>query len=332
MMWSEDPARLALLELWAKGTLRRRVSQAEVWDHLAELSWTRRTGRSAELRLVEARREDVRGLLDRVWPDWVDMLDRLRAAGLSVDERGWAKLGDLKRAGRRPEALPTRLNQRTATAVVAPHSKAELTESRREVLGDVDLTRDGLVRLRPHAGMEVRRGAASLDVPAVERMLGELVMTERALRDGTELGGVRPEALLLVENVGAYLDLTPPPGWLVALVPGWDTATIRALLDQSLLDEVPVVHFGDLDPNGVRIMRHLRAMRPDLRWAVPDFWAEYVEIRALPRDWPEDLDVSKEPALIRLLCARGLWLEQEVIAVDPRLREALRACLGDATG
>lgn len=331
-MWSEDAARLALLELWAQGTLRRRASQAEVWDHLAVLPWTRRTGRRDELQIVEARCEEVRSLLDRVWPGWEEVLERLRAAELPVDERGWNKLEDLERAARRPEALPARLNQRTATAVVAPHSKAELTESRREVLGELDVTRDGLVRLRPHADLEVRRGEARLDVEAVVRLLGELVVTERALRDGTELGGARPAALLLVENLGAYLDLGPPPGWLVALVPGWDTATVRALLGQRLLEGVPVVHFGDLDPNGVRIVRHLRAVRPDLRWAVPGFWAEYVEARALRREWPEDLDVGEEPALVRLLCARGLWLEQEVIALDPRLTEALRGSLEDAAG
>lgn len=326
-MWSEYPARLALLEFWAQGTLRRRISQAQAWEHLAELPWTRRTGRRDELQIVEARREEIRSLLDRVWPGWAEALDRLRAAGLSVDERGWQKLADQERADRRPEELPARLNQRTATAVVAPHSKAELTESRREVLGEIDVTRDGLVRLRPHVGLAVRRSEATLDVEAVVRLLGELVITERALRDGTELGGERPAALLLVENLGAYLDLIPPPGWMVALVPGWDTATVRALLGK--LGEVPVVHFGDLDPNGVRIVRHLLAVRPDLRWAVPGFWSEHVEARALRRTWPEDLDLTDAPALVRDLAARGLWLEQEIIALDPRLTGALARVLED---
>ncbi|AGP36472.1 Wadjet anti-phage system protein JetD domain-containing protein [Sorangium cellulosum] len=329
-MWGEEQARLALLELWATGKLRRRSSQGAVWSHLAGLPWTRRTGRRDEVELVETQREEVRALLDRVWPGWAEALEALRAAGLPVDERGWHRLKDRERAERLPRALPPRLNQRTATAAVAARSKAGLTEARREALGGVEVTRDGLVRLRPHAGLAVRRGdgEAELDVEVVVRLLGELVVTERALRDGTRLHGERPAAILLVENVGAYLDLTPPQGWLVALVPGWDTATVRVFLDE--LDprrEVPVVHFGDLDPNGVRIARHLRALRPDLRWAIPELWAEYLEERALRGEWPEDLDVAGEPALVRELYARGLWLEQEVIVLDPRLAEALEGYL-----
>jgi hypothetical protein len=59
--------------------------------------------------------------------------------------------------------------------------------------------------------------------------------------------------------------------------------------------------------------------------AHPDFWDEYIEKRALSGEWPEDLDLDGVPALIRDLAHRGLWLEQELIAVDPRLRAALEA-------
>ena len=41
--------------------------------------------------------------------------------------------------------------------------------------------------------------------------------------------------------------------------------------------------------------------------------------------WPDDLDLDAAPTLIRELASRGLWLEQELIAVDPRLRAALEA-------
>jgi len=70
-----------------------------------------------------------------------------------------------------------------------------------------------------------------------------------------------------VENLGAFCDLPAVDGWLVAHVAGWDTATVQRLLPS--LERVPVVHFGDLDPNGIRIYKHLRTMRPDLRWSCP---------------------------------------------------------------
>jgi len=151
-----------------------------------------------------------------------------------------------------------------------------------------------------------------------------VAITERALLDGAVLVGDL-EAVLLVENLGPYLDLEPPEGWLVVHVPGWDTATARLFLAQ--LREIPVVLFGDLDPAGVRIARHLRQLHSKLIWTVPPFWGEYLEKRALPGEWPDDLDLSQAPPLVQELGRRGLWLEQEVISVDPRLRAALQAAL-----
>jgi hypothetical protein len=80
---------------------------------------------------------------------------------------------------------------------------------------------------------------------------------------------------------------------------------------------------GDLDPAGARIVRHLQGLAPSLAWFVPDFWAEELERRALPCTWPADLDLSSAPPLVRTLAARGAWLEQEAIVLDPRLPLAI---------
>ncbi|MEZ6188718.1 MAG: DUF2220 family protein [Planctomycetota bacterium] len=322
-MWRREPHRLALLELWGKGALRRRLGQADAFDELARLPWTRRTSRRDELELVE--REAVERLLARSWPGWREAASALRARGLELDEHGWRQLGDLERQEGLP-ALPERLNRRTATAAVAPHSKAALTDARREALGDVGLTRDGIVRLRPSVGLRIEREGRRYDARELIGVLGELSLTERALSDGTRLAGTAPDALLLVENKGTFVDLDAPDGFLVAHVPGWDTATVRLLIAQ--LPGVPVLHFGDLDPNGVRIVRHLRELAPGLTWVVPEFWEEDVEARGLVRAWPADLDLSGEPALVQRLAAAGRWLEQEVLALDPRLREALEGLVG----
>jgi len=130
---------------------------------------------------------------------------------------------------------------------------------------------------------------------------------------------------LLVENLGAWRDLPAIESWLFAHVPGWDTATTVQLLDR--VRDVPVIHFGDLDPNGVRIFLHLKDRRSDLRWFVPSFWAELVEARGQRAPWPEDLDLHNAPELVQDLAARGLWLEQELLVVDARVRPALQAML-----
>jgi hypothetical protein len=227
-----------------------------------------------------------------------------------------------------PPVLPERLNLRTVAAVLAEHSKATLSEAHLESLATVTVTRDGIIRLRPSPGLLLRRGNEEYDAGELARVLGEIALTERALQDGTRLVGKRPSALLLVENVGPYIDLRPPPGWLVAHVPGWNTATVKLLFEQ--LAEVPVVHFGDLDPNGLRIVHHLQSLCPSLHWAVPDFWREHLKCRAQTCTWPENLDFQAAPDWVQEMATGGLWLEQELIALDPRLPGALEAIVGRA--
>jgi hypothetical protein len=322
-MWDRDEDRLALLELLEAGRLRRRSGQGEAWSLLDQLPWTRRTGRRDEFGLVPEYQHTLVQLLDRVWPGWRLVSKALAERGLGPTPTGWRRLQDLLRAEGLAK-LPDRLNRRTATSAVGPHSKATLSLIRSTALGDVTTTGDGMVRLRAPSGVCLVRGKEVLDATTVADVLGEVTITERALLDGTVLAGpVR--AALLVENLGAYEDLEPPNGWLIIHVPGWNTATLRLFLPQ--LGEVPVVHFGDLDPAGIRIIRHLREIHPALIWAVPDFWDEYVDRHALPGVWPDDLKLDGCPALVRKLATRRLWLEQEVIAVDPRLRAALETAM-----
>src|SRR4051812_21888629 len=98
MNWSTSIHRLALLELLVLGSLKRRRAQATAWDSLAELPWTRLTGRRDELGLVETRRVDLVALIDRAWPAWGDGLAALTARGLPPTPDGWGTLEDAERA------------------------------------------------------------------------------------------------------------------------------------------------------------------------------------------------------------------------------------------
>lgn len=326
MIWENDNARLALLELLARGRLRRRRAQGEAFDALAELPWTRATGRRDEIGVVEERRAELAALIERVWPAWRELLADLTAAGLPPTPEGHARLLDWQRAAALPD-LPDRINRRTAASLTAAHAKASLTDARRGALGGTDTAHDGAIRLRPPKGLSVRGAKGVVDLSAIAAVLGEVSLPERALRDGLAFEGAL-RAVLLVENLGAWRDLPQPPGWLLAHVPGWDTVTVGHLLER--IHGVPVVHFGDLDPNGVRILLHLRKRVPDLKWLLPAFWFERVDVHGLPAAWPKDLDLGFAPAPVRALAERGLWLEQERIVLDPRMAEALAAVLTDA--
>lgn len=323
MIWESDNARLALLELLSRGSLKRRRIQSAAYDALADLPWTRLTGRCDEISVVEERRTELTDLIDRVWPAWREIQAELKIEGLPLTPDGYGRLLDMKRAAAMPD-LPDRINRRTAASLTAAHSKASLTETRRGVLGGTDISHDGSLRLRPPAGLSARTTSGTVDLSGIAAVLGEVAIPERALLDGLVFeGAIR--AVLLIENLGAWRDFPAPPGWLLVHVPGWDTATAGHLLDR--IDGIPVVHFGDLDPNGVRIMLHLRRRAPGLKWFLPQFWFEFVDEYGLPVTWPQDLDLDFAPASVRELAARGLWLEQERIVLDPRIAGALEATL-----
>lgn len=310
---------MALLELLSRGTLKRRRAQIVAYDALAELPWTRATGRRDEIGVAEERRTELVGLIDRIWPAWRGVLADLVAAGLPPTPEGYGRLLDRERAAGIPE-LPERINRRTAAALTASHSKTSLTVPRKRALGGTDPTHDGSIRLRPPRGLSARTGAGIVDLSKIAAVLGEVSIPERAFLDGFVFEG-SVHAALLVENLGAWRDLPRPTGWLLAYVPGWDTATVGHLLDR--LSGIPIVHFGDLDPNGVRILLHLRRRAPQLKWLLPDFWFKLADRCGLRAQWPRDLDLNFAPAPVRELAARGLWLEQELIVLDARMADAL---------
>jgi hypothetical protein len=49
-------------------------------------------------------------------------------------------------------------------------------------------------------------------------------------------------------------------------------------------------------------------------------------------EWPEALDLRDTPELVQRLARRGLWLEQEPIAVDPRTPAAIQSMLSTDGG
>ncbi len=318
-MWERMEDRLSLLELLASGKLKRRATQSEAFDWLSELSWTRATGRRDELTLVPEKRSELVSLLDLVWSSWQTEQVALLVAGLPPTPVGWAQLGDRRRAEALPP-LPDRVNRHTAAAVTARGAKSSLTAGRIDALSAVEITEDGVARLRPPPGLLAHRGTQSISLDEVIAVFDEVGVSDRALRDGVWFEG-QIEAVLLVENLGAWRDMPRPGRWMLVHVPGWNTTTVRQLV--AKLGDVPVVHFGDLDPNGVRIQWHLREYLPRLGWLVPSWWSELVPLHAQHREWPDDLDLGGAPPLVAELAASGRWLEQERVVLDPRLPEAM---------
>ena len=319
-MWHEPDHRIALLELLQTGKLKRRGAQADAWQELLALGWARRTARETELSLVPAFRADLERTLDGCWSQWRTTQNELLERELPPTAEGLRKL-DSQRRAERVSVLPSRINQRTARAALAAHSKARIPTPAQSRIEANTVTTDYLIRLRGCDGMVLHRDGVTHDAARLEHIQGELVLSERAVLDGTQLTGT-PESLVLTQNLGASVDLSPPPGWIRVHAPGWDTKGARRLLE--MFPETPVLHFGDLDPDGFAIHLHLREVRPDLIWVVPEWVADYVSTNGLQTDWPQTPDLTTAPPLIKQLARAGSWVEQEAIVFDLRLWSWMR--------
>ncbi len=318
---------VALLEVLARRVVRRRRWNGAVVDHLAEVGWLIRAARSGEWALQERHVGELVARLDRLWPGWRAVREALESRGLEPTPRGVARLREEAR-GERIEAAPERMNRRTAASLLAAHSKATLTAALEEALAHPELTHDNVVRVRPCAGMVLRRGGVTVSCDAVTAALGEVALPDRAFRGGLRIEGALPRAVLTIENAGAFVDLPRPEGWLYAFVPGWNVALVPALL--GLLEGVPCWHFGDLDPNGVRIFRALRERQPALRWFAPAHWEALAATHGQPCEWPAGVLPDDGPEWIRRLVASGRKLEQEPLVVAPATVAALSQLLEDA--
>lgn len=323
-MWHEQEHRIALLELIQTGKLTRRSAQETAWQELLVLGWARRTGRATELTLVPTFRAEIEETLDHCWPGWRLVQAELLGRSLPPTPAGLQQLDGQHRAERSGE-LPHRLNQRTAAAVLAPHSKARLGAVARARIASNKVTTDYVMRLRSCGGLCLQRDGATYDAAELERVQGELILSERALLDGTTLIG-HPRAALLVENIGPFVDFPPLSGWLLVHVPGWATQGARKLL--SMFPNTPALHFGDLDPEGLEIYCHLCEVRPDLIWVVPEWLTDYVPTHGQPVEWPRVPALDTAPPLIRKLAQEGLWIEQEALVLDERLRPWLEQRAG----
>lgn len=195
------------------------------------------------------------------------------------------------------------------------------------------LTDDDLLRLRPNRGLRLRfTDGAELDCTELARRFGELSVPQRMMDDGLQVAGEPPVWIMTVENLGAYADLPAPPEALIVHQPGWNHRLARRFI--ALLPKaIPWWHFGDLDPEGIRIYESLvdlggvkdssNTPRPCL--FLPAWWADYLNTHGMPTvgTWPSASAMTDNNGLFGALRSRKASLEQEAILLDPRLVIAL---------
>ncbi len=321
MNWESDELRAAALRLLLGGNLRRTLSCADLVDQLDDAGLVLPTRRRDEYVLNPRRTDEYRRYLGARWPGYAEVALAFtgRAGELSV-----AALHALRRADLPAPTGRTLLNRKTWAAWASAHSKA--TEAPHPE--GVTLTSDDVLRMRVNDGLVLRSAEGrEQDLASLQALATEVVLPERSFGRHWTLTGQLPVLAVTVENQGAFVDAPLPAGMLLIHAPGWNSGLAGQVMAR-LPASVAWWHFGDLDPNGLRIGLSMRAAgQPDRQpvlW-IPEVASQLLESHSLPRSTPWPLrDVPAHllsHPTVAWLASRGRWLEQETMVLMPAFEQ-----------
>lgn len=322
MNWDDDRLCAAALRLLLTGTLRTTKAAAGLLLELEQLGLIGPTRREGQFRLQAGAGNALRRYLQPRWP-------ALTAAEATFAARPHLISAMALRAERRRLlALPpgiTHLNRKTWSAWAGAHSKSR----QRSPVQGVRLTTDRTLRMRPNLGLQlVTEEGRMLSLDDYHTVLGEISIPERAIDGAWYVAGTMPALVMTVENIGAFIDLPAPPWLLLLHAPGWDTALATGFIGR-LPSDVHWMHFGDLDPEGLRVGLSMQCVSSGRRPAVwvPRAAATLLTTHALPlrAAWPvQNLPTAlmADPILRDLVDTRR-WLEHESMVLLAAFAEEL---------
>lgn len=308
-----------MLRLLLDGWCRPHKDAADEAASLIRLGWVRQErGGVTPISLAE-----IRGRLERVAPGLENAALAARASGYKPFERAGHRMA--ARTGQSTLQLPPHLSRKVAGAVLKPHSKHSLSDAEAAAGGVLRLLGDGLFRVRSTISLTVTDpDGVSAELGMQTKMFGEAALPERFLDRCSVISG-RPDAVIMVENPGAFTEMPIVLGSIAVLVPGTDVSAARLL---RLLPGVPVFHFGDWDQKGressERVQMTAAAVGSPFFWVCPDWLEEYTSTHAMKvPNTPWKAPFGTLPAPVRNLAERGLWIEQEAVTLDPRLAQSM---------
>jgi len=166
----------------------------------------------------------------------------------------------------------------------------------------------------------------TLDCDSLMRVLGEVVIPERAWAHIKAITVPHGKVIISIENKGAYVDFPLLPHATLLFLPGDNTSILRHVT--SRMTGQPIIHFGDLDSAGVNIFLSLVAGGFPIQHFVPSFVEEFVLTHAQPckTPWPQR-DYSKLHPVVSKLASSGFWLEHEALVLDHRFAAELEAVI-----
>ncbi len=227
--------------------------------------------------------------------------------------------------------LPKFIHSRVLNAVWAEHSKKQTSPP-----PEMETRDSELIQLRTQMDCQLHFSGRVINCQ------DEMTFSEAIIINETELSKLEsvecetPITIITVENAGAWQHLPLPENVITLFVPGSNHKLTLKLL--SFFQNYQWCHFGDLDQKGLDIAVSLsQALNKPLKLLIPDWWSEYQphfkqDMKKGKIAWrkdrcPQSRQYSQHP-VIKTLADSEIWMEQEAIVLDSRLRNEIR-CLFD---
>lgn len=238
-------------------------------------------------------------------PSWRQDFEFLRSINRNpLEPRDIESLPSL----RRQVGVTGMINRRTWNAAVGlgPKHQARLP-------AQTVLTKDWILRFRPNTGLRGVFSGKENCLPESSSVT-ECIYPERTWMKFEIFVGVLPKVMVTCENLGAYIDLPVHETSMVIYSPGKDIEAASNVINK--LPDVPWIHFGDLDPEGIDIANRIaQEVNRNPNIFIPSFVMEYLPGRPVKTEWD---NIPNLPIFNELKLSRKR-IFQEVFLLDERL-------------
>jgi len=316
-------------ELVSTPSVKRLRRNQRVIDAFSVHGWVTHATRRDQFAITDSGRLIAEKRLAEQWPGWREDLISFTNLGLSPEDSGAWSLLRRAQTNQIPRPL-THINRRTLNAWDRRHSKVSVGPPP-ETLAEAQITVDELTRLRlpPGSRIFLQNG----DIVECDRLMavfGEAVIPERAWQDIKQIDTLKSRVIVSVENKGAFVDFPATSQATLLFLPGDNTGPLGQVT--SRMPHQALIHFGDLDPQGIQIYRNLTDQCPRIHHFVPSYAEEYLITHAQPckTPWPRG-DYSSLHPVLSTLVARSLWLEHEALVLDHRFEAELDSVIRHQT-
>lgn len=291
------------------------ANDAKWWDFLrnrfVDAGWITQSSRKGQWLIIENSRQQIEFRLNTIWS--TRDTDILLLQDNNLDILNPKHLEYLPALREKKSSTLKVLNRRNLYSVsgVGPKQKSIIQNSSVDSL----ITHDAISRFRPNAGLILEINDFLLNLDDVIQTLNEFSISERAIINGLKFKGNLPKTIITIENLGVYIDLVLPEHTLVVFSPGSDIRCATQLL--KFFTEANWIHFGDIDPEGIKIAHSLgKALLREPKIYIPSFTNEYLN-RAQKKNviWDNTYGI----AVLDILKENKVGIFQEIFILDERL-------------